>query len=91
MKNNQILSDSALSQEFPPTFAVYLKVYISSFVDSGGAVHLYNPLSTTLIGSIFGDAPGDSHGSSSITVLANNNYVIASACDDEGMVRIAMP
>ena len=56
----------------------------SSIASSSGAVHLYNPLTQTLIASIYGDTANDRLGSSSITVLANNNFVIASEVDDVG-------
>ena len=61
----------------------------SSIVANGGAVHLYSPLSSTPIASIYGDVAGDSLGSTSITALGNNNVVIASRLDDEGGVSDA--
>ena len=51
---------------------------------SSGAVHLYNPYTQTLIASFYGDSANDQLGSSSITALANNNFVIASRYDDDG-------
>jgi hypothetical protein len=59
----------------------------SRFVDNG-AVHLYSPFSSVPIASLYGNAGGDRLGSSSITLLGNNNYVIASEYDNEnGIVR----
>lgn len=51
---------------------------------NAGAVHLYSPTSDTPIASIYGDVSGDRLGSEGVTALGNNNYVIASALDDEG-------
>ena len=63
-------------------------VVVSPNDDSGasnaGAVHLYNPYTKTLIGSIYGDSASDGLGGSSVTALANNNFVIASRYDDVG-------
>ena len=56
----------------------------SSLFANNGAVHLYSLFSSTPIASIFGNADGDQLGSSGITALGNNNYVIASGNDDEG-------
>ncbi len=53
----------------------------SSVAANNGAVHLYNPLTQTLIASIFGDNADDQLGSSGVTALANNNFVIASEFD----------
>ncbi|VAW54262.1 hypothetical protein MNBD_GAMMA06-1315 [hydrothermal vent metagenome] len=56
----------------------------SSVAAKNGAVHLYNPITQTLIASIYGDVADDQLGSTSITALANNNFVIASPLDNEG-------
>ncbi len=56
----------------------------SSVATSNGAVHLYNPVTQTLIASVFGDNAGDRLGSNGITALTNNHFVIASRLDDEG-------
>ena len=62
----------------------------SSVAPYSGAVHLYDPLTQTLIASIYGDTENDYLGFSgirgvgSITALANNNFVIASGLDNEG-------
>lgn len=58
----------------------------STVANNGGAVHLYSPSSSTPIASIYGNSANDQLGSRSITVLANNNYVIATQFDDEGGV-----
>jgi hypothetical protein len=58
----------------------------SSVVANGGAVHLYDPVTQTLIASIYGDSANDNLGSDGIVELANNNYVIISSLDDEGGV-----
>jgi hypothetical protein len=55
-----------------------------TMANNAGAVHLYSPQSSIPIASIYGDDANDQLGSSSITALANNNYVIASELDDEG-------
>jgi hypothetical protein len=55
-----------------------------SVASNSGAVHLYSLNSSTPIASIYGDVADDRLGNSSITALTNNNYVIASAGDDEG-------
>jgi hypothetical protein len=55
----------------------------SSRFFKNGAVHLYSQFSATPIASIYGNVVGDQLGSSSITALGNNNYVIASPSDDE--------
>lgn len=60
----------------------------SSFNNSG-AVHLYSPLSSTPIASLYGDAANDQLGLDGITALANGNYVIASSLDDENGVADA--
>ena len=56
---------------------------------NSGAVHLYNPRTRALIGSIFGDAANDLLGSGGITALANGNFVIVSPNDDVGGVADA--
>jgi hypothetical protein len=56
----------------------------SSVAAYSGAVHLYSPFSSTPIASIYGDVANDYLGSDGITALGNNNYVIASAYDDDG-------
>jgi hypothetical protein len=66
----------------------------SSRFFKNGAVHLYSQFSATPIASIYGNAGGDLLGSSGITALGNNNYVIASTFDnvnglvDAGSVRL---
>lgn len=58
----------------------------SSVATENGAVHLFDPSTQTLLGSVYGDNEGDrlglSGGLSSITVLANNNYIVSSRFDD---------
>lgn len=59
----------------------------SSVVTGGGAVHLYDPVTKTVIASIYGDNAGDNLGSGGLGFggvfeLANNNYVIVSPLDD---------
>jgi hypothetical protein len=61
----------------------------SSVAAYSGAVHLYSPFSSTPIASIYGDVAYDRLGSTSITALGNNNYVIASAYDNEGGLAYA--
>ena len=56
----------------------------SSVAPASGAVHLYDPLTQTLIESIYGDSADDRLGSNGIIALANSNYVIASQSDDVG-------
>lgn len=54
-----------------------------SSLTNSGAVHLYSPLSSSPIASLYGDAANDQLGLDGITALANGNYVIASSLDDE--------
>jgi len=54
----------------------------SSMFPYSGAVHLYNPVTQTLIASIYGDDANDRLGAGGITALANNNFVIASPFDN---------
>ncbi|MFQ3229889.1 WD40 repeat domain-containing protein [Reinekea sp.] len=58
----------------------------SSRFANNGAVHLYSPLSSTPIGSVYGDAGGDQLGSTRITALPNSHYVVTSAIDNENGV-----
>ena len=58
----------------------------SSVALNSGAVHLYNPYTQTRLASFYGDTANDQLGSSGVTALANNNFVIASAFDDETVV-----
>ena len=57
----------------------------STVAPNSGAVHLYNPRTQARIASIFGDTANDRLGSS-VTALANGNFVIASPNDDVGGV-----
>ncbi len=61
----------------------------SSRFATNGAVHLYSPLSSTPIASLFGDAGGDQLGNGQITALPNNNYVISSPNDNENGIAFA--
>ena len=61
----------------------------SSRFATNGAVHLYSPLSSTPIASLFGDAGGDQLGNGQITALPNNNYVISSPNDNENGIALA--
>ena len=66
----------------------------SSIAANNGAVHLYNPLTQTLVASIYGDNANDQIGLGSVTALANNNFVLAAPGDnlpgvaDAGTVRL---
>ena len=62
--------------------------YDSSIASNNGAVHLYNPLTQTLIASIYGDNANDQLGVQ-IAALPNNNFVITSLYDDVGGVKDA--
>jgi hypothetical protein len=59
-------------------------LFLTRATSANGAVHLYNPLTQTLVASIYGDTAGDSLGSGGITVLSNNNFVITTPDDDNG-------
>jgi len=59
-------------------------------ITNAGSVKLMNGSTGTQIGSaIAGDEINDRIGSGGITTLANNNYVIASPLDDEGVITNA--
>ena len=58
----------------------------SSVAVSNGAVHLYNPITQTVIASFYGDNADDQLGSGGITALANSNFVISSPQDSVGGV-----
>ena len=58
--------------------------YDDTVATNAGAVHLYNPFTKTVIASFYGDDADDYLGSSSVTALGNNNFVIASRFDDDG-------
>ncbi|MEQ9485150.1 two-partner secretion domain-containing protein [Coleofasciculus sp. F4-SAH-05] len=44
---------------------------------NGGAVYLFDSNTGAVLGSIYGDQPGDRFGSGEITALSNDNYVFA--------------
>ena len=52
---------------------------------NSGAVHLYNPYEQTVIKSFYGDQKDDRLGSSGVTALGNNNFVIASPGDNDSV------
>ena len=56
----------------------------SSVANNNGAVHLYNPVTQTVIASFYGDDADNQLGSGGITALDNGNFVIASPLDDVG-------
>ena len=63
----------------------------STIAVDNGAVHLYSPISRSLIASIYGDSANDRLGfinnsTSGVVGLANGNYVIASARDNVGSI-----
>jgi len=65
----------------------------SSVTPSGGAVHLFDPTTQTLIASIYGDNAFDligfesEFGRGGIIGLPNSNYVINSPVDDDGGIE----
>ena len=59
----------------------------SSVSTRNGAVHLFNPLTQTLISSFYGDSAYDNFGF--VTALPNGNYVISSSADDAGGISNA--
>lgn len=61
----------------------------SSIATNNGAVHLYSPLFSTPIASIYGDMANDYLGRTRITALSNSNYVIVSRLDDIGGIADA--
>lgn len=68
---------------------VVVDPFDSTMVSNGGAVHLYDPVSQTLIASVYGDNVNDLLGNNGVTALANNNFVIASSQDDTGIIQDA--
>jgi len=56
----------------------------SNVASNNGAVHLYNPVTQTVIASFYGDDADDQLGSGGITALNNGNFVIASPLVDAG-------
>ena len=61
----------------------------SDTVTDVGSVRLINGTTGVEIASLQGDLSFDRIGSGSITVLSNNNYVVASPGDDEGLITSA--
>jgi len=62
----------------------------SSVETQNGAVHLFDPRSKTLLGSVYGVHSeariGLTRGRTSITALANSNYIVSSSFDDQNGV-----
>ena len=85
--------NAAASNEFGSLTVILANgniVVVSPLDDSGalnaGAVHLHNPFTKTVVASFYGDTANDNLGSSSVTALGNNNFVIASPGDDVNSV-----
>ncbi|EDX71351.1 hypothetical protein MC7420_1565 [Coleofasciculus chthonoplastes PCC 7420] len=55
-------------------------------VTDGGAVYLFDSNTGAVLGSIYGDNPGDRFGSGEITALSNSNYVFGNPDADIGGV-----
>jgi RNase P/RNase MRP subunit p29 len=88
--------NAAASNEFGTTTVILANgnIVVASPNDdtvatNAGSVHLYNPFTKTVIASFYGDTAYDKLGSSSVTALGNNNFVIASSTDDVNSVTDA--
>ena len=65
-------------------FVVVSKYDYEGGIASAGSVRLVSGTTGAQLGILAGDVAGDFLGSDGITVLANNNFVVASRSDDEG-------